>query len=166
MFIFHSNTIEVVTPKLNTIAQNGDFGMGVYMSENKTFAHTQASIIARREHLPYGIISIFETPIALMNYSELKIRKFKGINEAWLNFVLKNRRKPQKSHSYDIVLGPALDDYGYACLNAFESGFMTRTQLIHILKTRKLPGQILFHTAKSLLFLDFKGKENVSCPKK
>lgn len=166
MFIFHSNTIEVAVPKLNTIARNGDFGMGVYMSENMAYAQTQASDIARREHLPYGVISIFEIPIALMNYSEINIRKFKGINEAWLNFVLKNRQKPQKNHSYDIVLGPALDDYGYACLNAFESGFMTRTQLINVLKSRKLPRQMLFHTAKSLLFLDFTGKENVPCPKK
>ena len=70
------------------------------------------------------------------------------------------------AHSYDIVSGPALDDNAYGCLNAFESGLMERDELINVLKNSHLPNQILFHTAKSLLFLDFTGKEKVPCPKK
>ncbi|MBR4901326.1 MAG: DUF3990 domain-containing protein [Victivallales bacterium] len=166
MQIYHCNTIEVAAPKLNTAARNGDFGLGVYMSENMDYARKQAVTLALRKELPFGIISVFETPIGLMNYSALRIRKFQSIGNAWLNFILKNRRNPQAKIPYDIISGPALDDYGYACLNAFESGFMERSELIKVLKTCKLPGQILFRTAKSLLFLDFTGKENVPCPKK
>ena len=166
MQIYHCNTIEVAAPKLNTVARNGDFGLGVYMSENMDYARKQAVTLALRKELPFGIISVFETPIGLMNYSALRIRKFQSIGNAWLNFILKNRRNPQAKIPYDIISGPALDDYGYACLNAFESGFMERSELIKVLKTCKLPGQILFRTAKSLLFLDFTGKENVPCPKK
>ena len=166
MRIFHGNTMELAVPNLKLATRNGDFGPGVYMFEDKELARNQAGILARREDLLFGIVSFFETPIGLMNYSALNIKKFQTPGAAWLDFILKNRRMPKKSHSYDIVSGPAPDDHAYACLNAFESGFMTRTQLIHILKSRKLPGQILFHTAKSLLFLDFTGKEKVPCLKK
>ena len=164
--IYHCNTIEVATPKLNTVARNGDFGRGVYMSEDKDHARQQAVTLALRETLPFGIISFFETPIGLLSYSALHTRKFQSIGDAWLNFILKNRRNPQAKKPYDIIYGPALDDYGYACLNAFESGFMERSELINVLKTRKLPSQIMFRTAKSLLFLEFTGKEKVPCPKK
>ena len=166
MQIYHCNTVEVAAPKLSTVARNGDFGLGVYMSENMDYARQQAVTLALREELPFGIISIFETPIGLMSYSALRTRKFLSIGDAWLNFILKNRRNPKAKKTYDIIYGPALDDYGYACLNAFESGFMERSELIDMLKTRKLPYQILFRTAKSLLFLDFTGKEKVPCPKK
>jgi hypothetical protein len=166
MQIYHSNTIEITVPKLTTMSRNGDFGTGIYMFEEKEHARLQAGIIARREDLPFGVVSFFETPIGLMSYSALRIKKFPKPSIGWLDFILKNRRCPQKSHSYDIVSGPALDDNAYACLNAFESGFMERDELIQTLKSCKLPNQILFHTAKSLLFLDFSGKEKVACPKK
>ena len=166
MQIYHSNTTEIAVPKLKTSARNGDFGSGIYMYEEKEQARLQAGLLARREALPYGIISIFETPIGLMNYSALRIKKFKKPCLGWLDFILKNRRKPHMAHSYDIVSGPALDDHAYGCLNAFESGLMERDELIDVLKNSHLPNQILFHTAKSLLFLDFTGKEKVPCPKK
>lgn len=166
MQIYYGNTMELMAPNLKTSARNGDFGLGVYMSEDKELAQIQANILASREDLPYGIVSIFEAPIGLMNYSALNIRTFKTPSNAWLDFILKNRQKPKEGHSYDIVSGPALDDYAYACLNAFESRFIEREELIDVLKSRKLPNQILFHTAKSLLFLDFTGKEKVPCSKK
>lgn len=166
MQIYHSNTIEIAVPKLKTAATNGDFGTGIYMFEEKDHARLQAGILARREDLPFGVVSFFETPIGLMSYSALRIKKFTKPSAGWLDFILKNRRCPQGRHSFDIVSGPALDDYAYACLNAFESGFLGLDELLRALKNCKLPNQILFHTAKSLLFLDFIGKEKVACPKK
>ena len=166
MQIYHGNTTEIAVPKLKTAARHGDFGSGFYMYEEKDQARLRAGLLARRESLPYGIVSIFETPIGLMNYSALRIKKFKKPCIGWLDFILKNRRKPHMAHSYDIVSGPALDENAYAYLNAFESGFMERDELIDVLKNSHLPNQILFHTAKSLLFLDFSGKEKVPCPKK
>ena len=166
MRIFHGNTMELKAPNLKLASRNGDFGPGIYMSEDKELARMQAGILARREDLLFGIVSFFETPIGLMSYSALNIRKFQTPGAVWLDFILKNRRMPKKSHSYDIVSGPAPDDHAYACLNAFESGLMERAELIAELKSCKLPNQILFHTAKSLLFLDFTGKEKVPCSKK
>ena len=147
MQIYHSNTIEIAVPKLKTTARNGDFGSGIYMFVDKEEAQLRAGILARREELPFGIVSFFEIPICLMSYSALRIKQFKRTSAAWLDFVLKNRMKPQKSHSYDIVSGPACNDDAYACLNAYESGFMERDELLNILKSCKLPKQILFHTA-------------------
>ena len=54
MQIYHGNTMEITLPNLKTAARHGDFGLGIYMSEDKTFARMQASILARREDLPFG----------------------------------------------------------------------------------------------------------------
>ena len=35
MQIYYSNTTEIAVPKLKTSARNGDFGMGIYMYEEK-----------------------------------------------------------------------------------------------------------------------------------
>jgi hypothetical protein len=52
----------------------------------------------------------------------------------------------------------------YACLNAFEDGFMDRATVLENLKTYVLVDQFLFHTAKSLLFLTHQGKERSHAP--
>ena len=82
MQIYHSNTTEIAVPKLKTSARNGDFGKGIYMYEEKDQARLQAGLLARREALPYGVISIFETPIGFEYLRDLqKILLSGGVKE-------------------------------------------------------------------------------------
>ena len=81
-------------------------------------------------------------------------------------WAMSNRKDPNFVHHFDLVTGPVANDRVYACLNAFEDGFMNRETVIENLKTYVLVDQFLFHTAKSLLFLNYSGKEDVPCSRK
>ena len=59
--------------------------------------------------------------------------------------------------------GPVADDQVYICLNMLEDGLADRETVIKKLKTYVLADQILFHSAKSLLFLEYAATEIVSC---
>lgn len=58
-------------------------------------------------------------------------------------------------HDYDIVIGPVADDKVYAQFSLFEGGIISKETLVAELKTYKLVDQYLFHTEKSLKFLEF-----------
>ena len=74
-----------------------------------------------------------------------------------------NRKKPDFDHEFDLVRGPVANDRVYVSLNMLESGLTDKKTVIKKLKTYVLADQILFHTAKSLLFLEYAGMETVLC---
>ena len=99
----------------------------------------------------------------LFEHPELKIKTFETADEEWLDFVLANRKDIDFYHEFDIVKGPVANDRVYVCLNMLEDGLADRETVIKKLKTYVLADQILFHTAKSLLFLEYASTEEVSC---
>ena len=137
MFLYHGSHLEVKNPKIRTSARTGDFGTGFYLTSNLEQARRWAQIRARQEEVVSGVVTIYETPDSLLKNPELQVKQF-----------------------------AKADDRVYACLNAFEDGFMNRETVIENLKTYVLVDQFLFHTAKSLLFLNYSGKEDVSCSRK
>lgn len=166
MLLYHGSHLEVKNPKILTASRLGDFGSGFYLTSNLEQAKRWAQIRARQEELECGIVTIYEVPDALLSNPELQVKIFAKANDKWLDFVMSNRKNPEFSHPYDIVSGPVANDRVYACLNAFEDGFMNRETVIANLKTYVLADQFLFHTAKSLLFLTYQSKEDVPCPLK
>ena len=166
MFLYHGSHLEVKNPKIRTSARTGDFGTGFYLTSNLEQARRWAQIRARQEEVVSGVVTIYETPDSLLKNPELQIKQFAKADDKWLDFVMSNRKDPNFNHHFDLVTGPVANDRVYACLNAFEDGFMNRETVIENLKTYVLVDQFLFHTAKSLLFLNYSGKEDVSCSRK
>ena len=80
-----------------------------------------------------------------------------------MDFLLANRKNVDFDQEFDIVLGPVADDRVYVCLNMLEDGLADRETVIKKLKVYVLADQILFHTAKSLLFLEYAATEEVLC---
>ncbi len=165
MKLYHGSSLEVVNPKILTASRIGDFGNGFYLTSNLEQARRWAQIRAKQENLSSGIVTIYEVPDSLLENPELQIKTFGKADNEWLDFVMNNRTQAEFNHDFDIVTGPVANDRVYACLNAFESGFMDRATVIERLKTYVLADQLLFHTAKSLLFLNHVGKEEVVCKK-
>jgi len=166
MLIYHGSHIEVKNPKILVSGRVGDFGHGFYTTSDLKQAQRWAQIRAVQENLPNGVVTIYETADSLLENRSLQILRFRKADEKWLDFVLSNRKNPAFSHPYDIVAGPVADDRVYTCLNALESGFADRATVIRQLKTYVLADQILFHTAKALLFLNYKDTEVVPCSQK
>ena len=150
-------------PKNLTSSRVGDFGRGFYTTSNLEQARRWAQIQAKQEELSAGIVTAFEVPDNLFEHPELRIKTFENANEEWLDFVLANRKNVDFDHEFDIVRGPVADDRVYVCLNILEDGLADQETVIKKLKTYVLADQILFHTAKSLLFLEYSATEEVSC---
>ena len=163
MKLYHGSHIEVKNPKIITSARVGDFGRGFYTTSSLEQARRWAQIRAKQEDVPTGIVTIFEVPDTIFENSELRIKTFEKADEEWLDFVLENRKNTEFEHEFDLVIGPVANDRVYVCLNMLEDGLADRETVIKKLKTYVLADQILFHTAKSLLFLEYASTEEVPC---
>ena len=163
MKLYHGSNIEVKNPKILTSARVGDFGRGFYTTSSLGQARRWAQIRAKQEDVQSGIVTVFEVPDTIFENSELRIKTFEKADEEWLDFVLENRKNTEFEHGFDLVVGPVADDRVYVCLNMLEDGLADRETVIKKLKTYVLADQILFHTAKSLLFLNYEKTEEISC---
>ena len=163
MKLYHGSHIEVKNPKIITSSRIGDFGRGFYTTSNLEQARRWAQIRAIQENHPSGVVTVFDVPDHLFSHPELRIKTFETADEEWLDFVLANRKDVDFDHEFDIVRGPVADDRVYVCLNMLEDGLADRETVIRKLKTYVLADQILFHTAKSLLFLEYAATEIVPC---
>ena len=163
MKLYHGSHIEVKNPKIITSSRIGDFGRGFYTTSNLEQARRWAQIRAIQENQPSGVVTVFDVPDHLFSHPELQIKSFENANDVWLDFVLANRKDVDFDHEFDIVRGPVADDRVYVCLNMLEDGLADRETVIRKLKTYVLADQILFHTAKSLLFLEYAATEIVPC---
>ena len=163
MKLYHGSHIEVKNPKILTSARVGDFGRGFYTTSSLEQARRWAQIRARQEDVSAGIVTVFDVPDSLFTHPELQIKSFEKADDAWLDFVLANRKDVDFEHNFDLVRGPVANDRVYICLNMLEDGLADRATVIAKLKTYVLADQILFHTAKSLLFLEYASTEEVPC---
>ena len=163
MKLYHGSHLEVKNPKIITSSRVGDFGRGFYTTSSLEQALRWAQIRAKQEELSAGIVTAFEVQDNLFEHSELRIKTFETADEEWLDFVLANRKDVDFYHEFDIVRGPVADDRVYVCLNILEDGLADRETVIKKLKAYVLADQILFHTAKSLLFLEYASTEEVPC---
>ena len=163
MKLYHGSHIEVKNPKIITSSRVGDFGRGFYTTSHLEQARRWAQIRAIQENQPSGVVTVFDVPDHLFSHPELQIKSFENANDVWLDFVLANRKDVDFNHEFDLVCGPVADDRVYVCLNMLEDGLADRETVIRKLKTYVLADQILFHTAKSLLFLEYAATETVPC---
>ena len=163
MKLYHGSHIEVKNPKILTSSRVGDFGRGFYTTSSLEQARRWAQIRAMQENQSSGVVTVFDLPDHLFTHPELQIKNFETADEIWLDFVLANRKNVDFDHEFDIVRGPVANDRVYVCLNMLEDGLADRETVIKKLKAYVLADQILFHTAKSLLFLEYASTEEVPC---
>ena len=67
---------------------------------------------------------------------------------------MRNRKFRNPEHGYNIVTGPVANDRVYAVILQYESGFLTEEEAVARLKPYRLADQVLFHTQRSLDFLE------------
>ena len=165
MKLYHGSHVEVRNPKILTSSRVGDFGNGFYTTSSMKQARRWAEIRAQQTKSTSGVVTIFEVQDSLFEHPELTVKTFPQADDDWLDFVLANRRDTAFEHRFDLVRGPVANDRVYVCLNALENGTADRATVLRRLKTFVLADQILFHTAKSLLFLEYVSTEAVPCSK-
>ncbi len=157
MTLYHGSLEIVEKPQILQANRPLDFGTGFYTTTSQQQARRWVKLRMEQSQVSVGFINIYEyTP-----KRDLHTRLFRSANEAWVDFVHANRTVQDYNHDYDIVTGPVANDNVYLSFNLYESGIITKRELIRRLKTYKLVDQLLFHTERSLDTLEYVGNKEV-----
>ena len=157
MTLYHGSLEIVEKPQIIQANRPLDFGTGFYTTTSLQQARRWVKLRMEQSQASVGFINIYEyTP-----KRDLRTRLFRSANEAWVDFVHANRTVQDYNHDYDIVTGPVANDNVYLSFNLYESGIITKRELIRRLKTYKLVDQLLFHTERSLDTLEYVGNKEV-----
>ena len=151
--LYHGSTVAVRKPSLRPGRPNADFGKGFYTTGNIEQAIRWVHIKQEREEAQRAIVSVYEFDKSLLESPDLHIRLFNGADEAWLYFVTDCRKS--RKHDYDLVQGPVANDKVFTTVNLFESGVLSAEAAILQLKAYKTYDQLSFHSARSIVTLQF-----------
>ena len=154
MKLYHGGLQIVRTPEIRQSNRTLDYGKGFYT----TTSYNQAEDWVRR-HVndnpkpSAGYVNVYEADLDAIKSSNCLW--FDAPTDEWVDFVYANRNDRTFVHNYDFVYGPVANDKVYAAFALYESGLLTKQELILELKTYKLVDQLLLHTAQALQRLTF-----------
>lgn len=157
MILYHGSLEIVENPHILEANRPLDFGTGFYTTTSLQQARRWVKLRMEQQNASVGYINIYEYTAK----KGLHTRLFRSANEAWVDFVHANRTIQDYNHDFDIVTGPVANDNVYLSFNLYESGIITKRELIRRLKTYKLVDQLLFHTERSLETLEYSGSKEV-----
>ena len=153
MRLYHGSNVKVRRPSLRKSGKKTDFGRGFYTTTQKEQAEHWTSIKMDRAKTGRRVVSVFDIDDEFLSDPGLKVREFHGPDEAWLNFVVDNRRGIE--HGYDLVYGPVANDKVFTVVNLYESGVLDAPAAIAELKAYKTYNQLSFHTPRVIQALRF-----------
>ena len=152
MQLFHASNIEIKQPKIINRFKMLDFGTGFYTTSNKEqaeiFAH---KVYSRRKKEGFPTVNTYEFNDKAL---ELNTLIFDSPSEKWLDFVVYNRKFGRKE-DYDLIIGPVANDDVFSVIALYESGNLTKNEVIERFKVKSLYNQYLFCTEKALSNLTF-----------
>jgi hypothetical protein len=134
---------------------NLDFGKGFYVTNIRSQAEYWA-MRTGRFHKTEGIVSEFEFYENAFEHYELKVLRFLGYTEQWLDFVVLNRdpKSPIPAHDYDIVEGPVANDDVNDRIDDYLAGSVSKADFLKELAHHRPTHQICLCTARSLQMIE------------
>lgn len=159
MKVYHGSVEIVDKPEIRIGKRTLDYGIGFYVttSESQAIDWTLKRCIALK--LTEGYVNVYSIDEKAIR--QLKMLRFDGPTDEWIDFVHANRTDKSFSHDYDVVYGPVADDRVYTAFALFESGLLSREELKVRLKSYELVDQFLFHTEESLKYLHFETVKSI-----
>ncbi|MCL2322198.1 MAG: DUF3990 domain-containing protein [Oscillospiraceae bacterium] len=151
-----------------------DFGKGFYTTQNKDHAINLAlrnkrieevRLMQKEQKRNINVNAYLYTyELDKRKTIGLSIKEFVKADKKWILFVLANYKSIDKTHVYDIVVGPTADDDTRLSLRAYFSGAYGEIEsnkainvLIDNIKPDNLPKQAYFGTSKGTSLLIQKG---------
>ena len=155
MKVYHGSYTAVNAIDLTKGRNNLDFGRGFYVTGIRSQAEFWATR-AGRFHKTGGVVSEFEFyENAFENYG-LKVLRFSGYTEQWLDFVVLNRnpKSPIPAHDYDIVEGPVANDDVNDRINDYLEEMVSKNDFLKELSLHRPTHQICLCTIRSLQMIE------------
>lgn len=137
--LFHGSNVKVEHPRIQVSGFYKDFGFGFYCTNLEKQAQRWA--MTKR---PCHMVSVYQYE----ENEQLTVKKFPGMTEEWLDFVVACRRGIE--HSYDIVEGPMADDQIWDYVEDLVSGNISREAFWVLVKFKHPTHQIVFCTESAL----------------
>ena len=154
MIIYHGSNIVVKQPQILYSERMLDFGAGFYTTPVKEQAIRWTEQVARRREPKARILSVYEFDASSAD-RDLAIIRFNEPDGKWLDFVTANRMGREAVQTYDMAIGPVANDKVYSVVQFYENGVYDKEEAIKRLKIETLFSQILFHSEKSLTYIQF-----------
>lgn len=160
MRVFHGSYTAVSEIDLTKGRSNLDFGKGFYVTNLRSQAEFWAARTGRF-HKTDGVVSEFEFYENAFEHYDLKVLRFSGYTEQWLDFVILNRdpKAPIPAHDYDIVEGPVANDDVNDRINDYLAGYVSKADFLKELIRHKPTHQICLCTVRSLQMVEPMDKE-------
>lgn len=155
MRVFHGSYTIVSEIDLTKGRSNLDFGKGFYVTNIRSQAEFWAAK-AGRFHKTEGVVSEFEFYENALEHYDLKVLRFSGYTEQWLDFIVLNRnpKSPIPAHDYDIVEGPVANDDVNDRINDYLEKLVSKADFLKELAMHKPTHQICLCTARSLQMIE------------
>lgn len=153
MRLYHGTNAEIQQINLDESRVGKDFGVGFYLTPDKSVAKRQAE--RKYEQFGVGKARVYEFEFDETMLPTLNVLHFDSYSLEWAHFVLENRknRTRKQIHNYDIVAGPIADDViGYQ-IRRVEEGIITEEQFLEEIKFHTVTIQYLFATEESIKLL-------------
>jgi hypothetical protein len=155
MKVYHGSTVAVRRPSLRNGRKRTDFGKGFYTTTHPEQAEHWAKHVQKRRKTERAVVSVYEIDESVLTNGDMSVREFHGVDRAWLDFVVNNRKSKPELHGFDFVLGPVANDNVYATVNLYEDGVLDAESAINQLKAYKVYNQLSFHTSRAIKMLKF-----------
>jgi hypothetical protein len=164
MILYHGSLETIKDPNLFIGRKNVDFGQGFYLTDLREQAVRWLKRRKKTNLQKKGILNIYE----YVENAELKIKKFNGYCEEWLDFVVLNRTNSVVDADYDIVIGNVADDEVIVAIDnyieALAKGRATKNTKLALLDDLSFAhpnSQYAFKTVSSLNCLKFTNAEEL-----
>jgi len=153
--VFHGSYAAVDGIDLTKGRDHLDFGKGFYVTGIRSQAEFWAARMGR-VHKTDGVVSEFEFYENAFEHYDLKVLRFSGYDEQWLDFVVLNRdpKSPIPAHDYDIVEGPVANDDVNDRINDYLAGVVSKADFLKELAHHKPTHQICLCTVRSLQMIE------------
>jgi hypothetical protein len=155
MKVYHGSYTEIIEIDLSKSRDNRDFGKGFYVTNIRSQAEYWAVRIGKL-HNTEGVVTEFTFYDNAFTQWEMKVLRFDGYTEAWLEFVVKNRdpRTSVPAHDYDIVEGPVANDNVADRITDYLENRVSKVDFLKELSYHKPTHQICLCTMKSLQMIE------------
>ncbi len=158
MKVWHGSYTVIDQVDLSFAGPGKDFGQGFYVTNLLDQARIWAARIARIKHIDSGVVTEFEYNENISRIMKMKVLRFDGYNDGWLDFVVLNRLNISETpaHDYDIVEGPVADDFVTQRVYDFMDSKISREQFM---------SELVYNPSHQICFCTVHSLQALSLPK-
>ena len=167
VIVYHGSTSLISKIEVAKGKPYKDFGRGFYVTKSK---HHAVSIALRNKRIEmerfgkYCEAYLCTYTMNMIGLRDFTVKIFIDADVDWAEFVLANRKSRNRTHNYDVVIGPTANDDTMVVINAYLDGLYGDVGsddafrvLLRNIEAEKLPEQIYFSSDEATGLLIPKG---------